>query len=793
MSGSMTELLHSSLGNPSKTPGAYSGTTAQSSLGSDLYMNGHNLGSQTPSDYNSHSTPLWSPFNCNDDYPNSVANNSTLMLSQVLLQALTCIFSKAKIQQISEQDLIIVQNPTFMHIYAENVTLKIRADSIEKAYNELVASCRTMPHVQTEELREPTPEEPEGYPDIDYWYKHDQLDERKQQEEFKSNNRATGDSRQGPRPETDDNVAFWHFQHEDGTVLDGEEIRKIRKEAKIQWKLLSDKYGDIGSLWMTVSPTPQLDFCLRMEDKFPLLCLCDDHYKALTIAYADYSHWYLKWVKSKVKCKCPCKCGARSKTKSKSKGKSKSPSKFKYKYTSPPKYKSKSKYKSEDEEEDKDETESEVAPQKRRRSLSSVLPRKSQHWEGTTRRVSKMQEESKDDDMEDNEGQDDSKEDKEDEEVDNNNNNNSKSDKGDSSDDADADGDNDLDLIDPPPNPLYLSQSAVTSSQLCKSLQEVVYASQTQPRPHTTQAAASSKGKSMPRRAPSVQTPSKAKVKARPAYAGASRKEKSKTTSNTPEGPPAPIVNPTAPAPSNDTRADTTNFNPNPLANAIRTTPPASAPENMDTREDKGPDRQRNSGSNNSNAPPMALPSKAPTPTPDSGAPDARTSMAPPSKAPTPAPDAGAPDARTSMVPPSKAPTPIPIRGTSESRCVSAAPSNNAPTPGPSGSVSDSRRVSVAPPSNAPTPGPSGSVSESGSGTNSNMSREGKAKAKKPVPMRPGKVKTTRNLYTIDYLKVHSVTREEFAKVWVNLDEATKEIYKQREMDVKSTTKSSSA
>ncbi|KAF8264895.1 hypothetical protein EI94DRAFT_1702884 [Lactarius quietus] len=196
------------------------------------------------------------------------------MPSQLLLQALTCIFSEAKIQQISKQDLIIAQNPAFMCIYMENITLKICANSLD-------------------------------------------------------------------------------------TVLDGNEIKKIHKEAKIQWKLLSDKYGNIGLPWMMVSLTPQLDFCLRMEDKFPLLCLCDDYYKALTIMYADYSHWYLNWVKSKVKCKCPCKCRARSK------GKSKSLSKIKYKYTSPPKSKSPSKYKykSEDKDNDKDETESKVAPQ----------------------------------------------------------------------------------------------------------------------------------------------------------------------------------------------------------------------------------------------------------------------------------------------------------------------------------------------------------------------------------------------------------------------------------------------
>ncbi|KAF8264894.1 hypothetical protein EI94DRAFT_1702883 [Lactarius quietus] len=286
------------------------------------------------------------------------------------------------------------------------------------------------------------------------------------------------------------------------------------------------------------------------------------------------------------------------------------------------------------------------------------------------------------------------------------------------------------------------------------------------------QAAASSKGKSTAHRAPSVQTPSKVKLKACPAYACASHKEKSKTLSNTPEDPPHQSLTRLPPLQA------TTPEQIQPIVNIVQMTPLAGASENIDTCEDEGPDHQHDSGSKSSNAPTMVPPSQAPTPAPDAHAPDARTSMAPPSKAPTPIPDAGTLEVRTSMAAPSRAPTPIPTRGTLESRRMSAALSNNAPTPGPSGSISDFRCTSVALWRNAPMPSPSSSILESGSGTNSNTSREGKAKAKKPVPMHLGKAKTTRNLYTIDYLKVHLVTREEFVKVWVNLDEATKEIYK---------------
>lgn len=45
----------------------------------------------------------------------------------------------------------------------------------------------------------------------------------------------------------------------------------------------------------TISPERQLKLFVKIEHKFPLLCHCDDHYKAESIAFFDYSHWYNKW------------------------------------------------------------------------------------------------------------------------------------------------------------------------------------------------------------------------------------------------------------------------------------------------------------------------------------------------------------------------------------------------------------------------------------------------------------------------------------------------------------------
>ena len=41
----------------------------------------------------------------------------------------------------------------------------------------------------------------------------------------------------------------------------------------------------------------KLEFCLRVEAKFPLLRFCSNHYKANAIAISDYTHWYKLYVK----------------------------------------------------------------------------------------------------------------------------------------------------------------------------------------------------------------------------------------------------------------------------------------------------------------------------------------------------------------------------------------------------------------------------------------------------------------------------------------------------------------
>ncbi|KAI9467135.1 hypothetical protein BJY52DRAFT_1236615 [Lactarius psammicola] len=67
-----------------------------------------------------------------------------------------------------------------------------------------------------------------------------------------------------------------------------------------------------------------------------------------------------------------------------------------------------------------------------------------------------------------------------------------------------------------------------------------------------------------------------------------------------------------------------------------------------------------------------------------------------------------------------------------------------------------------------------------------------KTKNKRASAMRPGTSNTARNLFAIDYLKENTATCEEFAKVWKQLDDATRKVYEQRQREAKKAAKNTS-
>lgn len=90
------------------------------------------------------------------------------------------------------------------------------------------------------------------------------------------------------------NVTFWHFQHPDSTVLNYNEVKSIRKDLQED---LEETLQQAWATWRTLDdnlPDRQLEFYFKIEAKYPLLRLCENHYKAELIPFSDYSHLFDK-------------------------------------------------------------------------------------------------------------------------------------------------------------------------------------------------------------------------------------------------------------------------------------------------------------------------------------------------------------------------------------------------------------------------------------------------------------------------------------------------------------------
>jgi hypothetical protein len=148
--------------------------------------------------------------------------------------------------------------------------------------------------VTAEVIQDTAPKNLDNYPTITYWHKCVQLDEKNRRLEFTK----TKPGSKHKHKSKGKNIAFWHFQYSDGTVLNYNEVKAIRKDSKKIWRKMCDKHGPIGVPWTTISPDRQLEFYVRIKAKHPFLWLCENHYKAESISFSDYSHWYNKWFPS---------------------------------------------------------------------------------------------------------------------------------------------------------------------------------------------------------------------------------------------------------------------------------------------------------------------------------------------------------------------------------------------------------------------------------------------------------------------------------------------------------------
>jgi hypothetical protein len=97
-----------------------------------------------------------------------------------------------------------------------------------KAYATLASAPRAGAQVTAKVIQDTAPKNLDNYPTITYWHKRVQLDKKNRRLEFTKT--KPGSKRK--HKSKGKNIAFWHFQYSDGTVLNYDEVKAIRKDSK---------------------------------------------------------------------------------------------------------------------------------------------------------------------------------------------------------------------------------------------------------------------------------------------------------------------------------------------------------------------------------------------------------------------------------------------------------------------------------------------------------------------------------------------------------------------------------
>lgn len=148
-----------------------------------------------------------------------------------------------------------------------------------------------------------SPMQKKNYPKIDYWYYKQYTEESNRRDEDAGGNRKEGRGRSSDGK----NVMFWFLQDETGRVLESIEVDSIREASRYIWRMLYEDYeGKLPCPWRKVDSRAQSRFYEEIEDQYPILKLCDGHWKARSICTNGYSQWYKTHTSSKKKTSIKC-------------------------------------------------------------------------------------------------------------------------------------------------------------------------------------------------------------------------------------------------------------------------------------------------------------------------------------------------------------------------------------------------------------------------------------------------------------------------------------------------------
>jgi hypothetical protein len=94
------------------------------------------------------------------------------------------------------------------------------------------------------------------------------------------------------------NIWVQYVKHADGKMVDGSMATEIRDQARKIWRGLWSQ-GLVPRTWGATTHEVENAFFHLMEEHFPVLQFCDNHWKAQAIATANYLQWY-KYHKAKM-------------------------------------------------------------------------------------------------------------------------------------------------------------------------------------------------------------------------------------------------------------------------------------------------------------------------------------------------------------------------------------------------------------------------------------------------------------------------------------------------------------
>jgi hypothetical protein len=174
-------------------------------------------------------------------------------------------------------------------VHAHKMLVATHAEIIEATKSKWICS-QPAPSPVLQTVPPPSQLERSMYPKVKFWTKQDWRDHESSRKDS-SDSVTTSSMQGGTRAALGENVWVHYVEHADGKMVSGGLATEIRDHARTIWRGLWSR-GIAPKTWGAATQEVQDAYIRSMEERFVVLQYCDNHWKALAIATANYSQWY---------------------------------------------------------------------------------------------------------------------------------------------------------------------------------------------------------------------------------------------------------------------------------------------------------------------------------------------------------------------------------------------------------------------------------------------------------------------------------------------------------------------